>query len=357
MRRRTLLETPMMGGAIDDPSLAPPMAVVFANKNDESLVIVEGDKWSTSAYPPEVFEPIGIVVIPGEHGVLKDGTGTVNQCGVMSIVSMSCNTPETGASSEDTIYWGGFTTDISGKSDSLGRYDSVTNGLLNYQHCVKTYFFTTNEADGYSSGSYSYIPRQGSVGGTPTRNKTPYAPSPYIGDDYMSGGYNESYGLKDGVVVEETNNALSDFKGIVNTKILTDLATAQRDWKTASSITNSYNDGYYPAACCCARYHTLGTKAFKDCTTEELRNGDGFWYLPAAGELGYIIPRLYDINDIISKLNDDYGVGVTLNTNRNFWSSSEYSSLSVYDVSTLEGSVFDSYKYNNFLRVRAFLRL
>lgn len=31
-------------GIIENPSLAPPLSVVFANKNDNSLVIVEGDK-------------------------------------------------------------------------------------------------------------------------------------------------------------------------------------------------------------------------------------------------------------------------------------------------------------------------
>ena len=89
------------------------------------------------------------------------------------------------------------------------------------------------------------------------------------------------------------------------------MATAE-NWKTLSSLTNSYDSGYYPAACCCARYHTRGTKAFKDCTDSELKAGTGFWYMPSVGEFGYILPRLYDINDTINKLNAAYGIGVKL---------------------------------------------
>ena len=55
------------------------------------------------------------------------------------------------------------------------------------------------------------------------------------------------------------NNAISDFDGVGNTKVLTGLATGQSDWKTAASIINNSGSTYYPAACCCWRYHTLGT--------------------------------------------------------------------------------------------------
>lgn len=85
--------------------------------------------------------------------MLKDGNGTVNQCGVMSIVPMNYNTPEKGGTSEQNIYWGYNSLDISGKSDGLGRYDSIDR-LKTYQQivvCNKSYMATGLSAYGYAS--------------------------------------------------------------------------------------------------------------------------------------------------------------------------------------------------------------
>ena len=351
MRRRNLLFSAGGGGGADG-STATPLSIVLAEKSSGNLIIVEGSKWSASTYSSTSYTPVGIVVIPGEHGVLKSGDGKTNQCGVMSIVPMSYSTPETGGTSEQYIYWGGYGIDISGKSDGLGRTDSVIDGLVNYNTVVNVTNSATGQKTPTGSSSYAYMPRQGSVGGTPTWSSSNYAPSPYAGSDMKSGNFNTAYSD----TTKSSYNALSDFKGIVNTKILTDLAKAQSNWKTDTSITNEYGEGYYPAACCCARFHTTGTKSFKDCTTEELKKGTGFWYLPSCGELGYIIPRLYDINDTISKLKTAYSVGVQLSTNYFYWSSSEYSSYLARCVYTYNGYVYNYGKdYSNY--VRAFLRL
>lgn len=235
------------------------------------------------SFPSSNWEPIGIVVIPGEHGVLKDGTGTKNQCGVMSIVPMNCNTPQTGGSSEQDISWG---------------VSNTTPGLKTYNEVVVTSNKNSNIATGLSGSYEAYIPRQDSVGGTPKRDRSPYAPSPYIGSDYKSGEYNESYGTTK-FDTSSDFNALADFDGSGNTQIL----IQQRGTKDYSSWKPTYNkESDYPAASCCDMFSTIGTK-------------QGNWYLPAMGELGYIPPRLYDINDTISKLNSAYGVGVQLVTN------------------------------------------
>ena len=349
MRRRNLLFS-AGGGA--DGSTATPLSIVLAEKSSGNLIIVEGSKWDKNTYSSTSYTPVGIVVIPGEHGVLKSGDGTTNQCGVMSIVPMSYSTPETGGTSEQSMCWGGYGAGISGKSDGLGRTDSVINGLVNYNTVVNVTNSATGQKTPTGSSSYAYIPRQGSAGATPTWSSSNYAPSPYAGSDMKSGEFNTAYSD----TTKSSYNALSDFKGIVNTKILTDLATAQSNWKTDSKITNNSNAGYYPAACCCARFHTTGTKAFKDCTTEELKKGTGFWYLPSCGELGYIIPRLYDINATISKLYEAYTVGVQLDTSSYYWSSSEYSVSLARFVNTGNGGVNLNYKSDNFY-VRAFLRL
>lgn len=351
MRRRTLFG--QGSGIIDDPSLAPPMSVVFANKSDGSLTIVEDGKWDTDSFPQNSFEPIGIVVIPGTHGVLKDGTGVKNQCGVMSLFELSCYVPGIGSAYDTSICFGGKGVDITGKSDGLGRYDSTNNGLMNYQNVVMMNSDLSN-AVGYTN--YVNIPSQQYSDRPPFLFNSPYGPSPYAGSDYNSGGYNEFYSLKNGVVVSEENNALSDFNGIVSTKILIDLATAQSDWKTDSVITNNGGEGYYPAACTCARYKTTGTKAFIDCTTAELKQGRGFWYLPAIGELGYILPRLNDIRTSISKLRTTYRLELSFDTATYFISSSEAENNNFWSIYPPSGTITKKEK-NYYGKAHAFMRL
>ena len=352
MRRRLLTKKNNSESILVEDTLA--CDVVFYNPDIDELVIRrEENTWQ----PNET--PVGIVVIPASHGVLKDGTGTVNQCGVISLKEMTYTNPQNGSASNSYIYWGGYGNDISGKSDGLGRYDSVSNGLLNYNK-VACDTSGSNKSTKLSNNDYAYMARQTSSGGTPSwyssASSYGYVPTPYIGSDLKSGGYNTDYGTTN--YDNGTNyNCLADFKGIVNTKIITDLATAE-DWKNVTTLTESYSTGYYPAACACARYKTTGTKSFAECTTEELKNGTGFWYLPSIGELGYILPRLYDINATINSLRSSYGnsVGVSLSTGYCYWSSSEYRSGSTRYVYTDDGGVYYDGKDNGYY-VRAFLQL
>lgn len=261
--------------------------VVFASKRDSSLHIVHGkENWpGTSKYTP-----IGIVVIPGGHNVYGNGT-----CGVMSLKSMSYSDPDNGATSETIMCWGYDKLDIS--------------GLTNYNKVITTSSNTTNTVSGgLSSGSEAYIPRQAAVNGTPRRFLSPYAPSPYVGSDYKSGGHNALYSTT-ASNSGSNYNLLADFNGVGNTKIITKLSTS---WNYGT-ISNSCNTaGVYPAAQTCARYKTVGTKSFRDCTTAEINKGTGFWYLPTAGEFGYILPRLFDINATISALQTKYGSAVAV---------------------------------------------
>ena len=340
-----------------DPKEANACDIVLASKADDSLIIVRNGEWSASAYPASSWEPVGVVVIPGSHGYIKDGSGTVNQCGIISIFEMDTKNPETGASWGASMYWGGYGEAYSGKSDGLGRYDSYQgNGLFVRSNLVITANNTSNTASGLSSSDTGHLPIQVTVGGTPTRNSSPYVPSPYIGNDYKSGGYNASYGTTS-FDTSSKKNALADNRGVVNTKIITDMATRQSDWRTAATITNEYRYTNYPAACCCARYHTRGTKAFVDCTTNELYNGVGFWYLPAIGELGYLAPKFYDINNTISKLNTAYKItDSTMSTSEDLWSSSLTSSYNRY-ILTMSYGYTQSKTTAIAYSVRAFMRL
>lgn len=285
--------------------------------------------WNIETYPSNKYSPVGVVLIPGTHNVYGDGS-----CCVMSLKEMNCTTPDDGSTSYKSIYWGGYGTDI----PSLANYNQVcyvgSNGVVNetVQGVTSSAYLPSDKFSNVNNPydtdtSYYY------------NDSDTYVPSPYNDNDTRNTEYYRTSSPS------SSANAMSDFNGKENTKIITDLATAQSDWRTAATITNDSSNGYYPAACCCWRYHTEGTK-------------QGDWYLPSCGELGYIMPKFNKINEAITKLINGYGsnFGVVLLSNHYYWSSSEYSrSFSRY-VETNNGSVGNSYKNDGYY-VRACVRV
>lgn len=302
--------------------------VCFYDKEQDKLIIVS--EWSVETHPASRYTPVGVVVIPSSHDVY--GTG---EAGVISLRAMHCNTPSTGGTSEQSMGWGEFGTDISelpdldqapivGTGSSVGDVSSTVTGQYNYPYLPSNKFSTVqcpHDTDTYyysSSSSYNQ------------------APSPYLTDGSRNPGYYQT------TSPSSANNCLADFDGIGNTeKIITQRGT--KDYNSWAPTYNSQTD--YPAASCCDMFHTEGTQ-------------QGDWYLPAMGELGYIMPPFNKINEVIRNMRTAYGssVGVELSTGYNYWSSTEYSSDRARVVSTLNGNVDLYFKYNNYY-VRAFLRV
>ena len=301
-----------------------PIPAVFYDSSTGSFV---------KLYPDEITEvnpnytPIGVEVVPAEHNVY--GTG---QAGIMSLVEMDYDTPDVGSLNGRFMYWGGKGTDT-----SLPNYDAVNyigdngnlnngvvQGTTNYAYLPSDLFSTVTSLDGESNYFYNDSHR--------------YALSPFNAD----GSRNEAYYT----TVYSTANALSDFDGVGNTKVLTDLATSQSDWKTANTITNNSGAGYYPAACCCWRFHTAGTD-------------QGQWYLPAAGELGYVINRFNAINETINKILSVYSsvAVVAVRTFSSYWSSSGCSADSARGLGTYGGGVYEYSRENYGIHVCAFIRI
>ena len=286
-----------------------PIKAVFYDSATNSFVKVLPDNIRYI----ETYTPIGVEVLPTEHDVYSNGT-----CGVMSLAEMNCDTPDIGSSQHPWIYWGSYGTDT-----SLPNYEKVN---------------LVNDA----TTDYGYLPSDQFTGATSLDGVSKYnttsnnAPSPYNAD----GSRNEAYYT----TAYSTANALSDFDGVGNTTVLTDLATSQSDWKTANTITNSYDEGYYPAACCAWRFHTAGTS-------------QGQWYLPACGEMGYVINRFNAINETIGKILSVYAsiVAVAMHDSNYYWSSSERSPNNARYLFTSSGSV-GNYNKNDGSCVRAFLR-
>lgn len=137
-----------------------------------------------------------------------------------------------------------------------------------------------------------------------------FIPSPYLSD----GSFNTAYSA-----VLEGGNALSDFNGLSNTQLLVN------------------ESEQYLAAYACWNYRDASNGA------------DGLqWYLPAIGELGFLMSRFELINQSIQAVG---GIPVVAGLDP-FWSSSENYNEGDYDsycLYTREGSVYGAQKGNPFL--------
>ena len=328
--------------------------IVLYDKFLEEELVVYYTEYNATDFPLATFTPTGIIVIPQWY------CGD-NYARVMSLVNMSCNTPETGKASNSVINidgngtydiylrWGGYETEN-------WTYTDIAE-LINYGEDstrYQVYVNGDNEETGDSS-NWGYLPSdsyhqsfKGSEYDCATDKGTHWAA--YIedwGDQRLPSPYttrmerNPKYGKSaDG----NMHSPLSDFNGKQNTQYILSYETKQANWQTDDVIDNTYegdNTGHFPAALCCARYHTDGTNP-------------GDWYLPAMGELGCVMGRFAVIQAALKAVQTVApSLAVPLHENYGYWSSSEYSSDIAYSVYTNNGGVYGYIKYGN-VYVRAF---
>lgn len=263
-------------------------------------------------------EPIGIVVIPGNHNLWGDSS-----LAVVSLVPMNCDTPTTGGTAETGMTWGTPSTTVS--------------GLTLYNKIVLTVSGTTPTSTASGLSNYSNIPSDQStfVGSTcPTDSKTKWryasdstiSPSPYNGTAFNTVYFQSSS-------PSSTANCLIDFKGKENTELLVSVR-GQKDYTSWTPAATSD----YCAASCCNMYRTVGTK-------------QGDWYLPSAGEAGYLIARFSTINAAINTVG-----GVSIATDNYHWLSTGYDSTYSRLILLSNGSVTYGDKDSEYY-CRAFMRI
>lgn len=315
MRRRGILNASSMKSG--DYSIGIPKEEALAG--DFLCVDADGKKNIFRGEVSSGYTPIGVVVIPPSHDVYGTGEGAV-----MSLKYMNYTTPNEGSINYQSIYWG-----------SYGGYTPIYDYTS-----VATIGYTTAQTETVSFTGSAYLPSDAFTAITcikdtnasySTSVKKSAAPSPYLTD----GSRNSQY-------YTNGNNALSDFDGVGNTNVLTGLATGE-DWKNTTSITNTSEKTYYPAACCCWRYSTVGTV-------------QGNWYLPACGELGYLCARFKTINNAIQYLiNSGFSNSCSLVASHWFWSSNDLDNYKARYVKMDNGTVAGANKKVDHY-VRAFLR-
>ena len=226
-------------GVVMKPYIAPKIPISLGDVaywNGSSIKTTPYSKWSTS-----LGTPVGVVVIP--EGFAPDGKARIVS---LKYVDSNGNPSVT----RKSMKWGPYGTDT-----PLTNYNRVP---------------TTDNAGSTSTSSngYGYLPSDKFSGNQSfvdpeayydTFSSIPYSPSPYLED-----GPNPEYYK----TISGYNNAFSDFNGLSNTQTLVglglDYVAANAAWKYKDGVSNLQ------------------------------------WYLPAMGELGYIMARLNLINESLT---------------------------------------------------------
>ena len=321
LRRRTLVKE-KVEAVIPESDI-----VLYDSQLNKEIVICNLD-YNLTDYPKDRFTPIGVVVIPQDHAkvIYPERHYCYNKPVMMSLKYMRYDTPDVGGTSQN-IYWG---------------YSSKDLPLQNYSKSAVVANLEAEETSTESSDKSSYLPSMNfsmteskAAPKTKYPNFTPYCPSPFL--------------FKDGIWVPNPayyncpkTCMQHDRDGKGNTEVILTAVTVP-NWKTADAIPNSYSIGNYPAACCCWRFHTVADK-------------QGKWYLPAGGELGYIMPFFTKHNNAISRINQVYGessFAVTLSDFDTIWLSSECSNSTACVMGTFSGYT-NAYSKDNRYYVRAF---
>lgn len=292
--------------------------VLLWDKINQKKLFTSSD--NLSSYPAESYTPIGVVVVPASHNVYGDGS-----CGVMSLKEMNYNSPSTGSTSGQNMLWGVYDDNISGLPDldqvpTGNTSNGIPTGSISRGRLPGDRFSDiqcAHDTDVYYDASSNCIP------------------SPYLTDGSRNPGYYQT------TSPSSLSNALADFDGIGNTEKI----IAQRGTKDYNSWTPSNSEADYPTASCCDMFYTEGTS-------------QGDWYLPAMGELGYILPPFNKINQAITNTRAAYGssVGVRLWDSTYYWSSTEYRRGSARYVYT-GGNYIDYGSKNGANHSRAFLKV
>jgi len=272
---------------IPPPPIISAGMICYADSSN-NLKFCARDEWSSS-----LGEVQGVVVVPSNH--TPDGTARI-------ICITGINFDGTTASTEQEMSWSDTSpiTDTSlPNMDKVPTWDNTIGGTI-------------------GSNGYGYLPSdKGFTGATCATDSlakyygsTPYIPSPYLEDGSQNPAYTNT-------VEATTGNCLSDFDGKGNTEVLVGLGS----------------DYVAPNAC-----NKYGTTALPS----------GNWYLPACGELGYMVARFNEINLSLQKVG-----GIQLNGGYYYWSSTEHNSKDACHISTYYGSVNYEEKEINYC-VRAF---
>ena len=84
-----------MGGGVIDINNSKPADIVLYSVSGNSLIVVEGNKYSSNLFPQNNYNPVGIVVVNNGEDIK-----------IMSLNFMNCDSPTTGSDTSSQMSWG-----------------------------------------------------------------------------------------------------------------------------------------------------------------------------------------------------------------------------------------------------------
>lgn len=257
--------------------------ICFYDKVNQTKVFVRG-RFRKSDFPLDLYTPIGVVFVPGIHNVYG-----ANTCCILSLPDMNCTTPNIGSVNTQSICFGPQIT------QSTPTYNVV--GIYNADHTA------------LSTAGFGYLSKNGFYNYQNTHIPDPYNSDMSRNPDYYSKAIS-------------AYNAMADFNGKNNSNMILGI----RGVKNYHTWTPVYNTAaHYPAVSCCDMFYTEGT-------------AQGQWYLPAAGEWGYIMSKWNVIRKSITLLNKVYkNIAAQLADNTSYWTSSQHNAKNNRYVHTDNG--------------------
>lgn len=272
--------------------------IVLENNNTGYRLIIKPD--DIEKINKENYTPVGIIVVPSSHDVYGTGEGAM-----MSVKQMSAKTPDQGTSGDVALYCGG-TENLANHINLVPSAPNINDYTLenpSIKELIRVGQSVYLPSDYYLKDNYICGHDKNTGYNDPSRYSKYFAPSPYLSD----GSRNPLYYTVESPSSSE--NCFSDFNGKRNSEILQQLSIEQ-NWRTSQTIDNDdyYGGEDYVHACCCWRYHTLSTN-------------QGDWYLPSAGEAGYIGPRYNIIKKSLDEVISTWSIGSKFNSSF-YWTSS-----------------------------------
>ena len=274
---------------------------IFYNKKYEvgDYLLSSGEVIKNADYVDQ--DVIGVCVIP-DNFISKTGVNSKARfCALTESTAKykTSNTEDTGLSKFNKFGCIGETNSVFWTPTNT----LVHNGDYGYISGQGSHFKYDSVENPYEPGAYWH------KGNSEHHIASPYL---YVNDEYV---FNE--GVYNGCVGDAVS-MLSDMDGKANTTVI--------------------NDDEHPAAQYCATYSTNGTSA-------------GDWYLPAMGELAFIMARFDTINEAISNVS-----GTPFNHDGGYFSSTQNANAYACRIATNGGQI-QMEKKNSDSLVRPFLRL
>ena len=298
----------------------------YDSDTDEFIIVSASD---IEEYTDSNYTPIGIVAVPSSH--TDEGRPRI-----MSLVYMNCDTPQSGSTEPKKMYWGDEAIYCM-SNDNFPYIGNYNTDITNSANVLTTTGNSVLPSDSNGqNGLNKFIYENPS-----NSNEHFYTSGSHYSDFLMCSPYKQD-GSKDERYFKNTT-VLSYFDGNILTKDI----IAERGNRDYSSWTPSYDEiSDYPAASCCDMFHTIGTN-------------QGDWYLPSAGELGYVIARMQAIQNSLQTLKTkEYPIGLINMENFNFtyWSSMQYNYIYGIYANFSNGIILRTLKQHSHC-VRAFIQL